>query len=184
MKACLNQSFQLEIIWKILCWVIIYFKTWPEMSVCTHASELQARRRGFYKYKLAWSCHVMLHPILTEGKPAEGGMLLSSCRTCCGFWKFAIQRKKETETVQSLSKVKRNQLFPNPFPQNLSSLLRSTQASNKLLVRALIWDTQMPGLGPDPSFPLCDQKLGLAMGCPGWNQQAVKPVCLLSPMLI
>lgn len=59
-KACLNQSFQVAIVWKMLGWVLCYFKIWPERNVCACVLELQAR--CFCRYKPAWSCHVLLDP--------------------------------------------------------------------------------------------------------------------------
>lgn len=65
--ACLNQSLnQVEIVWRILGWVMCYFRIWPGRSVCSHALELQARR-CFCRYKPAWSFHVLLNP-LREGE--------------------------------------------------------------------------------------------------------------------
>lgn len=60
-KGCLSQSFQVEIVWKTLSWVMCYFKIWPGRSVCTQALELQAGR-CFCGHKPAWSCHVLLDP--------------------------------------------------------------------------------------------------------------------------
>lgn len=123
-KACLHQSFQVEIMWKILGWVTICFKTWPKwVCVPTHQNSRQEKEvsvcinlRG-----AAMSCW-------NPGGKGKSGRRETSGRKdaslmlqdFCGFWMFAIQRNNETETVQRLSKVKTNHLFPNPFPPKLS----------------------------------------------------------------
>lgn len=136
-KACLNQSFQVEIVCKTLGWVMHYFKIWPGRSVCTYALELQAR--CFCRYKSAWSCHVLLDP-RRKGEIWQKGNTSLILQDLLWFWSFAFQRKIDTDTVQRFSKIRRNQLFPSPFPQNHSALPRLTQRNNNLLVRTLMWN--------------------------------------------
>lgn len=134
------------------------------MSVCAHTSEFQARRGGFYMYKPARTCNDLLDPrregeIWQRGSQQKGGCSshLAGLPVVSEVLSF---RGKMKQTVQSSSKVKRNWLFSKLLLQNLSPLLRPIWA-NKFLVRALIWDTQMLGLGLHSSFPLCDQELDL-----------------------
>lgn len=110
-KACSDQSFHVQIMWKILGCVTINFKTWPEMSVCSHTSVLQARKRGFSMYKPSWSCHVLLDPwregeIWQEGSQRKGWCFSHFAGLSVAFEHLPFRGKIKQKRFRGFQKLK------------------------------------------------------------------------------